>query len=121
MRLQPRFMVYVLVGVACAVIDVGLMEFLRWAGLHYLLATSLGLVAGFSVNFFLHSRVTFSATYTHGQLFRFLAVVLLNFMLSMCIVFVFQEWMNAALLGKLLSLPLVAVNGFFLSKHWVFR
>jgi len=23
--------------------------------------------------------------------------------------------------GKLLSLPVVAVNGFFLSKHWIFK
>lgn len=121
MRLPPRFMVYVLVGLACAVIDVGLMALLRWAGLHYLMATALGLVVGFSVNFLLHSGITFKATYTHGQLFRFMGVVLMNFLLSMCIVFVFQEWLNAALLGKLLSLPLVAVNGFLLSKHWVFR
>lgn len=117
----PRFVVYVLVGVTCAVIDVGLMELLRGLGLHYLLATSLGFLAGFVINFLLHSRITFSAAYTHAQLLRFMMVVLLNFLISMCIVFAFQEWLNAALLGKLLSLPLVAVNGFFLGKHWVFR
>jgi putative flippase GtrA len=121
MVLKPRFMVFVLVGVACAAIDVGLMVFLRWVGLHYLLATSLGFVAGFAVNFLLHSRITFRAQYTHGTLFRFMVVVVVNFLLSIFMVFVFQEWMNAALWGKLLSLPLVSVNGFFLSKHWVFR
>jgi len=26
-----------------------------------------------------------------------------------------------ALVGKIISLPIVAVNGFFLSKYWVFK
>jgi putative flippase GtrA len=82
---------------------------------------ALGFLAGFVSNFLLHSRITFRAAYTHAQLLRFMMVVLLNFLLSMCIVFAFQEGLNAALLGKLLSLPLVAVNGFFLGKYWVFR
>lgn len=121
MMLQSRFVVFVFVGVASAVIDVGLMELLRWVGFHYLLATSIGFGAGFSINFLLHSRVTFRAKYTHGVLLRFAVVVLVNFLLSISIVFVFQEWLNAALWGKLLSLPIVSVNGFFLSRRWVFK
>lgn len=121
MLFQSRFLVFVLVGVASAVIDVGLMALLTWAGFHYLVATSIGFGAGFSVNFLLHSRITFRANYSHGMLFRFMVVVLVNFLLSIFIVFVFQEWLNAALLGKLLSLPIVSVNGFFLSRRWVFK
>lgn len=116
-----RFSIYVSVGVLCATIDIGMMHLLLRLGIHYLAAATTGFFTGFVVNFVLHTRVTFGAYYSHRALARFSAVVVLNYILSVLIVFAFQELWLMPLLGKLVSLPLVAVNGFLLSKHWVYR
>ena len=116
-----RFVLYVSVGVLCAIIDIGLMHLLLRLGIHYLAAATAGFFTGFVVNFALHTRVTFRSSYSHGALARFSAVVVLNYILSVLIVFAFQKLWLMPLLGKLVSLPLVAVNGFLLSKHWVYR
>ncbi len=117
----PRFFVFVGVGITSAVLDVGLMQLLIWFGANYLAATTLGFIAGLTVNFLLHTRITFGAAYSHGAFLRFMAVVLANYLITLMAVSLLHEWTGIALLGKLLSLPLVAVNGFLLSKYWVFR
>lgn len=116
-----QFSIFVVVGVVCAMIDIGLMQFLLWSGIYYVVATSLGFAAGLIVNFLLHTRITFGANYSHGTLMRFMSVVLVNYLLTMFVVSMFHIWLNMAFLGKLFSLPLVAVNGFLLSKHWVYK
>ncbi len=119
--ISRQFAVFVAVGLSCAAIDIGLMQLLTWAGVHYMLATTLGFAAGLGVNFLLHTRITFSASYSHGALMRFMVVVLANYLLTLLTVALFHSWLDMALLGKVVSLPLVAANGFLLSKHWVYR
>lgn len=116
-----RFVIYVSVGVLCAVIDVGLMHLLLHFDVHYIAATTAGFFTGFVVNFILHTRITFGASYSHGVLMRFSTVVALNYFLSVLIVFVSQKLWLMPVLGKLVSLPLVAINGFLLSRYWVFK
>lgn len=116
-----QFSIYIFVGIACAVIDIGLMQFLIFVGMHYLAATTLGFVVGLVVNFLLHSHITFSACYSHGAFVRYMTVVLANYVLTLLVVESFHAWLNMALLGKVLSLPLIAVNGFLLSKHWIYK
>ncbi|MCL2657707.1 MAG: GtrA family protein [Betaproteobacteria bacterium] len=116
-----QFSIFVMMGIACAVIDIGVMQLLIWAGMYYLVATTVGFATGLIANFLLHTHITFSKSYSHGALMRFMAVVLLNYVLTLLTVSLFHMWLNMTLLGKLLSLPLVAVNGFLLSKHWVYR
>lgn len=116
-----QFAVYLGVGITCAVIDIGLMQFLTWLGAHYMLATTAGFAAGLVVNFLLHAHVTFSVGYSHGALMRYMVVVLANYVLTLAAVSLFHAWLDMALLGKILSLPLVAVNGYLLGKHWIYR
>lgn len=116
-----RFSIFIVVGIACAVIDIGLMQLLIWIGVHYLVAATLGFVAGLIANFLLHTHITFGKKYSHGALVRYMSVVLANYLLTLFTVSLFQMSLNMPLLGKLLSLPLVAINGFLLSKHWVYR
>ncbi|WP_090438524.1 GtrA family protein [Duganella sp. CF458] len=116
-----QFLVFVLVGVTCAVIDVGLMELLGRLGLHYMIAASAGFAAGLAANFALHTCLTFKARYSHATLVRFMGVVLINYLMTMLCVSLFQYWLEMPVLGKVISLPLVAGNGFLLSKHWVFK
>ncbi|WP_229632116.1 GtrA family protein [Pseudoduganella violaceinigra] len=116
-----QFVVYLLVGVTSAVIDVGLMKILGLLGVHFMLAANAGFLAGLAANFLLHSRLTFRTGYSHATFVRYLGVVFANYLLTMLCVSAFHYWLDMPVLGKVLSLPLVAVNGFYLSKHWIYK
>lgn len=116
-----QFVLFIGVGLACAVIDVGLMQVLIVFNVHYAVAATAGFAVGLAANFLLHTRLTFSARYSHGVLVRFMFVVLANYFITILFVSRFHAWLDMAVLGKVLSLPLVAINGFFLSKRWVYR
>jgi putative flippase GtrA len=120
-RTMHQFMVFVGVGVTSAIIDVGLMQGLLLVRLHYLAAATVGFAAGLVANFALHTRVTFSTPYSHSVLVRFMTVVLANYLITIIFVSLFNDWLTMPILGKIASLPVVAVNGFLLSKHWVFK
>jgi len=47
--------------------------------------------------------------------------VLINYLLTIAMVFFSFSIFQNALIGKIISLPFVAINGFYLSKRWVFR
>ena len=121
MILSRQFLVYVAVGISCAVLDIGLMKFLISLGTNYLVAGTFGFFAGLVLNFFLHTWVTFSARYSHCALLRYMVVVLANYLLTLLSISLFQEAFDMPLLGKIFSLPLVAINGFFLIKRWVHK
>lgn len=116
-----QFAVFIGVGVVCAVLDVGLMQVLILFSIHHVLAATAGFALGLAANFGLHTRVTFSARYSHSVLVRFMTVVLVNYLITIIFVTIFHAWLEMALFGKMLSLPLVAVNGFLLSKYWVYK
>jgi putative flippase GtrA len=116
-----QFAIFIGVGIACAVIDVGLMQVLMLFGAHHVVAATAGFAAGLVANVALHTRVTFSARYTHRILIRFMTVVLANYIITVAFVTLLNDWWSMPVLGKLVSLPVVAVNGFLLSKFWVYR
>jgi putative flippase GtrA len=118
---SPQFLIFVAGGAISALVDIGLLQFLVANGVKPFSATTFGFVAGLVVNYAFHAKVTFKNVATLATLARFLAVVGINYLITLgCVgasVAIFQ-W---PLLGKLVSLPLVALNGFFLSKHWIFK
>lgn len=116
-----RFAVFIGVGIVCAIIDIVLMHSLILFGMHHVAAASAGFAGGLAANFALHTRVTFSARYSRLVLAKFMTVVLLNYLLTILFVAASFEWLGMALVGKIASLPVVAINGFLLSKHWVYR
>lgn len=118
-----QFMVFVMVGVVSALIDVSVMQALLHAGVHLTIATAAGFGLGLVANYLLHSKVTFQhhATMSAAAMTKFALVVLVNFGITLAFVYLSQRFVGSALAGKLASLPVVAINGFVLSKFWVFR
>jgi len=116
-----QFAVFVAGGLLCAAVDIGLMQVLLRAGLHYTGAASAGFGAGLLVNYAFHSRVTFDSAADVFGFARYLCVVGLNYLLTLGCVALGVRLAGMPLAGKLVSLPLVAVNGYLLSKHWIFR
>lgn len=119
--LNQQFLVYIAVGFFTALVDVGAMVLLLTAGASLQLATTAGFILGLGVNQFLHTRVTFAARFTLGSAIRFWTIVGVNYGLTLGFVYA-AAWLDvSAVLGKLASLPVVAMNGFLLSKFWAFR
>jgi putative flippase GtrA len=119
--LQRQFLVFVAGGVLTALIDIGLMQLALRAGAAPLTAASIGFAVGLAVNYAFHARVTFARLTQRHSALRFLCVVALNYGLTLLLVGLAQALVGSPLTGKLVSLPLVAANGFLLSKFWVFK
>ena len=117
----PQFAFFIGVGAVCATIDVGVMHTLLELGNSLWLATSAGFLAGLLLNFIAHSRMTFQAQINWRRWWRFLLVVGINYLLTLACVGVLMHWLDNPMIGKLVSLPLVAVNGFVLGRRWIFK
>ena len=116
-----QFATFVAGGLLCALVDIGIMQLLLRAGAHFTGATTAGFLAGLLVNYAFHSRVTFDAAASASSFARYLCVVGLNYLLTMGCVSLAVSLAGMPLLGKIVSLPLVSVNGYLLSKFWIFR
>ena len=112
---------YIAGGVLCAVVDIGVMQVLLRAGVHFTGATTAGFLTGLLVNYAFHSRVTFDAAASAASFARYLCVVGLNYLLTMGCVSMAVALAGMPLAGKIVSLPLIAANGYLLSKFWIFR
>jgi putative flippase GtrA len=119
--LQKQFLVYVMVGVLCALIDIGAMQLLLNMGLHYGLATSVGFALGLIVNYLSHAKFTFNAERSKTSMVRYGVLVLANYGLTLAFVIATEHWRDSPLLGKVISLPVIAINGFIWSRLWVFK
>ena len=120
MTVRRSFAIYVAVGVFCAVLDIGTMQLMISAGADALMAASVAFFLSLFVNYFLQSRLTFKTAGTPRSFLRFLVLVAINYGITMLLVFASVQLLHQAMIGKIVSLPLIAVNGFLLGKHWVF-
>ena len=119
--ISPRFAIYVAGGVLCACIDIGLMQLLVLAKFNAIAAASAGFVAGLLVNYAFHAKVTFNSVTNVGTFARFMCLVAINYLITIILVSAAQHFLGMPILGKLLSLPVVAINGFFVSKLWIYK
>jgi putative flippase GtrA len=118
--ISRQFLVFLAVGFTSAVIDVGVMQLLIKSGVHYGLSTSLGFSISLIFNFFCQARITFKAVNSFATVVRFGCLVGMNYIITMSFVIFSQYFFGEALFGKVLSLPVIAVNSFLWSRYWVF-
>ena len=121
MRPSRQFMVFLLVGIVSAILDLGMLSALIQLGSHPYLAVSIAFLCGLGINLWLHSRLTFQTNLSTQNALRFLIVVGMNWLIILGVVFIFEQLGNSYLFGKLVSLPLVAIHGFLWSRLWVFK
>lgn len=118
---QHQFIVYLIGGVICALIDIGVMQLLIGSGFNFVLAASAGFAAGLLVNYAFHANLTFQTSATAFNFARYMCVVGINYLLTIAFVSLSVSLVGIALVGKLVSLPIIAVNGFLLGKYWIFK
>jgi putative flippase GtrA len=116
-----QFPVFVAIGLASALIDIIVLQSLVWLGFHFTVAVTIGFLVGFSVNYFGHTRITFQKQETIQNVLGFVLVVLLNYFITLLCVALSEGMLGSVLIGKLISLPVVAVHGFLWGKYLVFK
>jgi len=119
--IDTRILVYLVGGVLSAATDIGLMQALIAGGVGVYLATSLGFAGGLLFNYAFHARVTFKSAAGVGSFARYLCVVAANYLLTLAFVALSLALVGNPLVGKVLSLPVIAAIGFVLSKRWIYR
>jgi putative flippase GtrA len=119
--LTPQFAIYLAGGVLSAVVDIGLLRLLLTMGWATVPATSAAFLAGLIVNFTFHARLTFASAMTASVFLRYLCMVGINYLITLACVWGTDVLWQQPLIGKVLSLPLAACNGFVMGKRWVFR
>ncbi|PRC93959.1 GtrA family protein [Solimicrobium silvestre] len=118
---QRQFFVFIVGGGVCALIDIGLMQLLIAFGINYVGATSTGFLAGLLINYAFHANLTFRANTTSRRFVRYLCVVVINYLITIASVSLSMSLTETPLIGKLVSLPIIAINGYMLSKYWIFK
>lgn len=116
-----QFLVFVTGGIFSALVDIGSMTLLLRAGVGTLTATTFGFALGLAVNYMFHLRMTFATRNTRPAMIRFVVIVGINYGITLVFIFVAQYLDGSVVIGKAASLPVVAINGFLLSKFWAFR
>lgn len=112
---------YIVVGIMTAVIDISTMQATLYFSKNILFALTLSYIASVVFNFVCHSKITFSFGITIRVIYKYLTVVFFNYFLTVILVYFFVHLDFDALIGKIFSLPIVALIGFVLSKHWIFK
>lgn len=122
-RLNPnrQFVVFLIGGTLSAVIDVGLMQGLVIGGIHYLSAATVGFLVGLLFNYVFHACFTFRTPLSGRSFLRYLILVAANYTFTLAAVSVFVYWGALPIVGKIVSLPIIAINGFLLGKYWIFK
>jgi putative flippase GtrA len=117
-----RIAIYAAVGLTSTAIDIALLWFLL-PHMALWLAIATAFAGGTVVNFMLHRWVTFGDAPPAGPgvMARYLSVVAVNLGMTEAITLAAQAWLGwPPIVGKLVSLPLVLVTGYSLSRFWVF-
>lgn len=113
---------YVLVGGLSYVTDAGGLWLLHGvAGVPLAAATTVAYAASFAVNFGLNRRVVFPGGRGMGtQLFRYVILVVANYIATMVVVLGLTGAGLNYLAAKTVAVVVIAVANYFLYRHWVF-
>ena len=113
---------FILVGGSSVLIDYfSFLTLLYAVDSSLFFATSISYLLGFVVNFFGHALVTFRVSPKIGTLVRYIITALLNYSLCVLIVFGGMIILQFPELWKLVSFCIIAINGFFICRFWIFR
>lgn len=110
------------VGLVVALIDVGLTYATDRLTGDRIIAVTIGFVGGLVSSYLLHATISFSvALAPTTQIPRLLITVIINYLLTLGIVIIANAAIGASTMeGKLLSLPIVAICSYLLSRYWIY-
>ena len=117
-----HFLIFITGGLISVAIDIGVMQLMISLEINPLFAATVGFFSGLIFNYLYHVYFTFKSTISLAKLMRFMIVVCINYIITIILIYISYSLLIVGVLpGKILSLPIVAANGYLLSKHWVFK
>lgn len=118
---MPKFVVYVIVGSLSAIIDLTALNMLISLDTPQWLAVTVAFIAGFVFNVKSHAIFTFVSPLTSKSALKFTAVVAINYLLTLLIIEALTAFSCSLMTAKVVSLPIIAVTGYLLGRHWAFK
>lgn len=120
---SKTFIIFCLVGVVSAVVDLSVLYILNNIFVETLfLSVTLAFLAGLAANYILHTKITFGSKASTSNARKFLCVVAFNYLLTLAVIKFGVDFAGLdVIVSKMISLPIVAVSGFVLSKYWVYK
>lgn len=122
-RIDLSLVRFLAVGLLVTLIDLGLTYLIDRLTGQRALAVTTGFAAGLAAGYLLHARISFAAPLAPTrQIPRLLVTVGINYLLTLGIVEACARLFGwPTLSGKLISLPMVAVLSYLLSRYWVYN
>ena len=116
-----KFMVYVVVGSVSAIIDLLTLRILLGLNTPQWPAVTAAFIAGFVFNLKSHALFTFVSPLTRKSALRFTSVVGVNYLLTLAIIETLSNFSFTIITAKVISLPVIAISGYLLGRHWAFK
>jgi putative flippase GtrA len=111
---------FLIVGGLSAAIDAGVFVLLTWLNVPPVLASSISFLSAFVVNFKGNQQMVFRVRANRWQLFRYIALVLVNLGLSAGLVALGVAVGLNPIVAKAISMVLIAAFNYVAMRWWVF-
>lgn len=121
MNLPRQFIVFCFVCVISVSVDLVTLLELVQLEVPPLIAVTISFIAGMLVYIWFHANLTFKTTLNTDRVVRFLMILCINYLVTLTAVLFLEIQGFSHLLGKLISLPLIAIHGFLWSRLWIFK
>ncbi|AUI67105.1 MULTISPECIES: GtrA family protein [Glaesserella] len=119
---MKRIIIFLFVGIGSALIDIGVLYVLNknvvWENS---LSISIAFICGLIFNYLCHTYFTFEKHATKSNAFKYLIVVLINYVLTLWVIKLQIQFGVDIILAKVITLPIVAAVTFILSNKWVYK
>ncbi|CCN70289.1 GtrA family protein [Vibrio nigripulchritudo] len=121
--LIKTFILFCFSGGTSAIVDLGTLYLLiEYTDIKNYVSISIAFLIGLAVNYYLHTYLTFKSSASKGNFIRFMIAVLVNYLLMLLIIEFCMIVIGLSIMwAKFISLPIIALNGFILSKLWVYN
>lgn len=118
-----NFVLYCVIGVVNTGVDFGVFSFLRFLGLHYLIANIISYHCGIICSFFLNRYYNFKIKDKPMRRFlSFYAISLVAVAVSEGLLYLFVNVMSMNdLVAKLISMVIIAIGQFMFVKRFTFK
>ena len=120
-KIAIQFVIFILVGASSALLDLYLLYALRKINLNINLSITIAYISGALLNYLLHTFLTFKKTTNKKNLSKFITVLLINYSLTLIIIYILLQLNTDLIIAKIISLPVIAVIGFILARNWIYK
>lgn len=120
---NSRIIVFFFVGLASAIIDVGVLYILKKIFLFTdFFSISIAFLSGLVFNYLCNTYLTFKSEASKASFIKYLMLVALNYLITLFLINTLVDFFSVGIiLAKIISLPIIAIVSYSVSKIWVYK